>query len=215
MNIRKVVKVFVAKVINMYDNSLDHGKIHIADVIKKSLRYGRVYALSALEMEILMVAAALHDIGLVLGEREGHEVMAYNYVKELVDLKAIFSTNEIETIALCCLHHRTSSNHETLPLLSAIIHDADNSVDIETVIKRCVATRMNQIPKCDEIWLQYVREDVLDYLDKKHGSKGYKKFYLPLQGKMKEELEEGKRLIDNQEDRLFEIIEKYINKLRW
>lgn len=215
MNIRKSVKGMMDKVIKKYDDSLDHGKSHIVNVIRNVWRYVRIYKLSSIETEMLLIAAVFHDIGLTIGERENHEIVAHDVVLKDEDLKKIFNDDETMIMASCCLHHRTSKDNGNIPLLSKIIHDADNSVDIHTVVMRCIATRMGTIYDCSESSLNWVREDVMGYLDKKHGSQGYKKFYLELPGDSAKDWEDCKRVIDNREEILFELIEKYINKLKW
>lgn len=213
MKIRKSVKDVMIKTIKKYDDSLDHGKTHIADVVKNVWRYVRFYQLSIIEIEILLMAAVFHDIGLTMGGRKDHEIVAKQVVLADKDLKQLFNKEEIDIIGDCCLHHRTSNNDQNLPLLSKILSDSDNSVDIETVIMRCVATRMGKTSDRSSEFVTFVREDVLSYLDMKHGSKGYKQFYLPLPSHNAESWISSKRIIDNREPELFTLIEKYIQKL--
>lgn len=215
MRIRKEVKELMVKVIKKYDDSLDHGKVHIADVVKNVWKYIRRGVFENIQIEMLLLAAVYHDIGLTIGSRKNHEEVAYKVVLEDEDLKKLFDEECIQIIADCCLHHRTSKTIEDMPFLSKIIHDSDNSIDIEMVIKRGIATRMNKIESCSDENLNWIREDILNYLDMKHGSNGYKKFYLELPEESKEKLKGCKKIIDNRESVLFTLIEKYINKLKW
>lgn len=216
--VSKAVKDLVKSVFVQYDNSLDHGKRHIADVIKQSYLYGKCYKLTDKQHEILMVASVMHDFGLVLGKREDHEITAMNVVGRSKVLPKYFSPDEIQLIASCCLYHRSSQIKEDRPyhLLVKIVHDADNSMEIENIVMRCVATRMSKWFKDISLFEneEAIIADCWDYFDMKHGGKGYKKFLLELPPKRAKAWEESKRLIDTRDPKVEVLMWKYINKLK-
>lgn len=76
------------------------------------------------DLEIIELAAWLHDIGSIVFGRENHHVTSAEIaVKKLRELK--YPEEKIEKVKLCILNHRGSVNNKKESVEEQIIADAD------------------------------------------------------------------------------------------
>lgn len=193
MRIRKEVKNHIRHMIKKYDDSIDHGKLHIASVIGRSFSYGKTFNLSNSQLEIVMVAAAYHDIGLTMGSRDKHELVAEQVVLNDDKLSTLFSNNEIKLIADCCKYHRTSGKEVSdIPIECKIVHDADNSVSINETFLRCISYQFKSFTNYDDF-----KKGVISHLTNKFSNEGYIKYYLPLPKKYQVKYDNRKDVVND------------------
>lgn len=75
-------------------------------------------------VEVVEIAAWLHDIGSIVNGRENHHIIGAEIAeKKLKDLG--YSLEKIEKVKLCILNHRGSVNNHRISLEEQIISDAD------------------------------------------------------------------------------------------
>lgn len=164
---RKELKDYLFKeVIPMYKNSPDpaHGVDHIKSVMMDALYIANRIDMS-LNDEIIITAAAFHDIGLLHTSRENHHNESYKYVKQCKKLKEFFTEDEINTIAKAVKEHRASYKGKYNSIYSCIISDADRDKNIETMITRSYKYNRKHNPELNE---KETYISVRDYLRAKY-----------------------------------------------
>ncbi len=102
-----------------------HGMDHISRVRNLALKLAEKYLPD--KLDLVYIAATLHDIGLING-RENHEINGAEMVLKDQDLKKLFSEEEIGEIAESIKQHRASSG-KPQTVLAKIISDADKASD--------------------------------------------------------------------------------------
>ena len=84
------------------------------------------------DIEIVEIAAWLHDIGSIIHGRENHHISGAEVAGE--KLKEFgYDSEKIEKIKLCILNHRGSTNHHRASLEEQIISDADAISNFENI----------------------------------------------------------------------------------
>lgn len=98
-----------------------HDSKHLIEVRDFAIKLGKKYCPD--KLEIIYIAATLHDIGLSMG-REGHELNGYKIIKKDKAIKSAYSKEEFKEILDAIKEHRASSgNPQTL--VGKIVSDAD------------------------------------------------------------------------------------------
>lgn len=131
-----------------------HGVSHIKKVIRDSFDIASRVG-EEVDPNILYVSAALHDIGLIYGNRETHHMDSGKFASNCCYLKSFFSEKEILTIVAAVEDHRDSLDREPRNIYGCIVSDADRS--LEDVFVRCLAYTGNDI------------EESLNYIYSKYG----------------------------------------------
>lgn len=183
--VRKNVMEWVDnKIMPYYEKTdLGHRKGHIKSVIKNAMLLGLNYGL---DLEILYVAAACHDIGLSLGERKNHHLESGRLINtvhynELSDLG--FSGKDIALIELCCVQHRASCGEVVENIYAKVISDADTYADFSIVnsIERAIYARIHGVDNLRDIKRskEKIKKECHEHLMNKYSRDGYAKFLLP------------------------------------
>ena len=127
------------------------------------------------DRNILLAAAACHDLGLING-REHHHTDSGKIIRTDMRLRKWFNEDEIELIAQAAEDHRASGKNAPRSIYGMIVAEADRVIDGETIIRRTVQFGFKHYPDLD-------REGhiarAVDHLKEKYGRGGYLKLWIP------------------------------------
>ena len=125
--------------------------------------------------DILLAAAAFHDLGLVNG-RENHHLDSGKIIRADQRLKEWFSPEEIELIANAAEDHRASGKSAPRSIYGMLVAEADRVIDGNTIVRRTIQFGFKHYPDLD-------REGHIDravaHLREKYGRGGYLKLWIP------------------------------------
>lgn len=125
--------------------------------------------------DILLAAAACHDLGLVNG-RDNHHMDSGKIIRTDEKLKEWFSSDEIETIAQAAEDHRASGKSAPRSIYGMLVAEADRVIDGDTIIRRTIQFGFKHYPDLD-------REGhigrAVAHLREKYGRGGYLKLWIP------------------------------------
>ena len=149
-----------------------HREDHALMVIDRALAMGKQYDI---DEEMLLTAAACHDLGLSVN-RESHHSESGRIIREDKRLSEWFSPGQIETIAQAAEDHRASA--KTLPrsIYGRIVAEADRLIVPETIIRRTVQFSLSHYPELDKEghWRR-----TLEHLHEKYAEGGYLHLLIP------------------------------------
>lgn len=125
--------------------------------------------------DILLAAAAYHDLGLING-RERHHLDSGAIIRQDENLRLWFSEDEVEVIAQAAEDHRASGKGAPRSIYGMIVAEADRVIDGETIIRRTIQFGFKHYPELS-------REEhigrAIDHLHEKYGRGGYLKLWIP------------------------------------
>lgn len=163
---------------------------HVNMVISQSLALARHEP--TLDRNMLYVAAAFHDLGLVNG-RENHHVDSRLILENDHFVKAHFSPEQIRIMGEAVEDHRASKNGMPRNIYGLLVAEADRFIDAETIIRRTVQFGLSN-------YTQLNREEhynrVVSHLAEKYGHGGYLKICIPWSDNAAR-LEQLRRIIAN------------------
>ena len=125
--------------------------------------------------DILIAAAACHDLGLVNG-RENHHLDSGKIIREDLRLREWFSAEEIETIAQAAEDHRASGKSAPRSIYGMLVAEADRVIDGDTIIRRTIQFGQKHYPELDR---EGHIERAVAHLREKYGRGGYLKLWIP------------------------------------
>ena len=165
-----------------------HKEDHVLTVIGQSLEHMRrreswlaeqTYVAdiwrSEINPDILLAAAACHDIGLING-RERHHLDSGEIIRNDVRLRDWFSNSEIELIAQAAEDHRASGTTAPRSIYGMIVAEADRVIDGETIIRRTIQFGFKHYPDLDR---EAHINRAVEHLNEKYGRGGYLKLWIP------------------------------------
>ena len=124
---------------------------------------------------VLLAAAACHDLGLVNG-RERHHLDSGTIIRYDSRLREWFSEEQIELIAQAAEDHRASGKSEPRSIYGKLVAEADRVIDGKTIIRRTIQFGLNNYPQLDR---QGHLERAVGHLREKYGRGGYLKLWIP------------------------------------
>lgn len=127
------------------------------------------------EREMLFIAAACHDLGLVNG-RERHHLDSGIIIRNDPRLRQWFTEEDIETIAQAAEDHRASGKSAPRSIYGKIVAEADRVIDGETIILRTIQFGFTHYPSLDRE--AHIKRAV-EHLREKYGRGGYLKLWIP------------------------------------
>lgn len=149
-----------------------HREDHARAVIDRALAMGKAYAV---DEEMLLTAAACHDLGLAV-DRKTHHLESGRIIREDTRLRAWFSPEQIEVIAQAAEDHRASA--QTLPrsLYGRLVAEADRMIVPETILRRTIQYGLSHYPELDKEghW-----QRTLAHLHEKYAEGGYLHLLIP------------------------------------
>jgi uncharacterized protein len=130
---------------------------------------------SEINLDILLAAAACHDLGLVNG-RDRHHLDSGEIIRNDARLREWFDESEIETIAQAAEDHRASGTSDPRSIYGMIVAEADRVIDGETIIRRTIQFGFKHYPGLDRAG--HIARAV-EHLKEKYGRGGYLKLWIP------------------------------------
>lgn len=128
-----------------------------------------------IDRNILMMAAACHDLGLING-RDNHHTDSGTIIRSDTRLREWFSEEEIEIIAQAAEDHRASGKNPPRTIYGMIVAEADRVIDRETIIRRTIQFGFKHYPDLDRTGHL---ERAMEHLREKYGRGGYLKLWIP------------------------------------
>ena len=149
-----------------------HREDHARSVMQRALAMGRAYDI---DEEMLLTAAACHDLGLAV-DRKTHHLESGRIIREDRRLPEWFSPEQIETIAQAAEDHRASAGTAPRSIYGRLVAEADRMIDPEVVIRRTVQYGLDHYPELDKEghW-----QRTLEHLHEKYAEGGYLQLLIP------------------------------------
>lgn len=127
------------------------------------------------DMKILLMAAACHDLGLVNG-RERHHLDSGMIIRADIRLREWFDEDQIEIIAQAAEDHRASGKSAPRSIYGMLVAEADRVIDEDTIILRTIQFGQKHYPELDR---DGHIERAMDHLREKYGRGGYLRLWVP------------------------------------
>lgn len=127
------------------------------------------------DRNMLLAAAACHDLGLVNG-RENHHLDSGKIIRADERLREWFTPDQIETIAQAAEDHRASGKSAPRSIYGMLVAEADRVIDGETIIRRTIQFGIKHYPGLDRAG--HI-ERAVAHLREKYGRGGYLKLWIP------------------------------------
>ena len=124
---------------------------------------------------MLLAAAACHDLGLVNG-RDNHHMDSGVIIRHDSQLAQWFTPEQIEVIAQAAEDHRASGKGAPRSIYGMIVAEADRVIDGETIIRRTVQFGFKHYPDLDR---KGHTARAIAHLHEKYGRGGYLKLWIP------------------------------------
>ena len=149
-----------------------HREDHALTVIERALSMGKQYDINK---EMLLTAAACHDLGLAV-DRKTHHLESGRIIREDNRLSEWFSPEQIETIAQAAEDHRASAKTPPRSIYGRLVAEADRLIVPETIIRRTVLFGLSNYPELDKEghWNR-----TLEHLNEKYADGGYLHLLIP------------------------------------
>ena len=149
-----------------------HREDHALTVIERALLMGKQYDINE---EMLLTAAACHDLGLAV-DRKTHHLESGRIIREDKRLSEWFSPEQIETIAQAAEDHRASAKTPPRSIYGRLVAEADRLIVPETIIRRTVLFGLSNYPELDKEghWNR-----TLEHLHEKYAEGGYLHLLIP------------------------------------
>lgn len=128
-----------------------------------------------IDRNMLLAAAACHDLGLVNG-RDRHHLDSGEIIRADMKLRKWFTEENIETIAQAAEDHRASGKSAPRSIYGMLVAEADRVIDPETIIRRTVQFGLDRYPELD---MEGHIERATAHLKEKYGRGGYLKLWIP------------------------------------
>ena len=128
-----------------------------------------------IDRQLLKMAAACHDLGLVNG-RDRHHLDSGVIIRNDETLRKWFTSEEIETIAQAAEDHRASGTSEPRSIYGKIVAEADRVIDTETIIRRTLQFGQKHYP---DLGPEEHLQRAVSHLKEKYGHGGYLKLWIP------------------------------------
>ena len=127
------------------------------------------------DRNVLLAAAACHDLGLVNG-RDNHHMDSGKIIRDEARLREWFDEGQIETIAQAAEDHRASGKSAPRSIYGMLVAEADRVIDGETIIRRTIQFGQKHYPELDR---EGHIERAIAHLREKYGRGGYLKLWIP------------------------------------
>ena len=131
--------------------------------------------LVAVDRDILKMAAACHDLGLING-RDRHHLDSGEIIRKDIKLRQWFNEEETETIAQAAEDHRASGDREPRSIYGKLVAEADRLIDAETIIRRTIQFGFKHYP---DLGREGHIARAIAHLKEKYGRGGYLKLWIP------------------------------------
>ena len=145
-----------------------HREDHARSVIDRALAMGKSFDI---DEEMLLTAAACHDLGLAV-DRKTHHLESGRIIREDARLREWFTPEQLECIAEAAEDHRASAQIPPRSVYGRLVAEADRMIDPMTIIRRTVQFGFFHYPELDREghWRR-----TLEHLHEKYAEGGYLK----------------------------------------
>lgn len=145
---------------------------HVQCVVENSLDLAQYYDV---DINMVYVIAAYHDVGLING-REYHHIDSAIILKKDLYLRQWFSDAQIEIMAHAVEDHRASNKHEPRTIYGKIVAESDRMISAETIIRRTIQYGLKNYPNKtkEEHFARFV-----EHIMEKYAEGGYLKLWIP------------------------------------
>ena len=149
-----------------------HQEDHARSVMDRAMTMGKAYDI---DEEMLLTAAACHDLGLAV-DRKTHHLESGRIIREDVRLREWFSPEQVEVIAEAAEDHRASAQTPPRSIYGRLVAEADRMIDPLTIIRRTVQFGLSHYPELDREghW-----QRTLEHLHEKYAEGGYLHLLIP------------------------------------
>ena len=185
----EIKKYIYEEIIPKYKRFDDaHKEDHALTVINQALHLmeGRIKWIEAQEEvediwkgnvdeDVLLVAAACHDLGLING-RDNHHMDSGKIIRNDQNLRKWFSEEQIEIIAQAAEDHRASGKGAPRSIYGMLVAEADRVIEGDTIIRRTIQFGFKHYPTLGKEE-QIAR--AIEHLYEKYGRGGYLKLWIP------------------------------------
>lgn len=172
--IRESLQYYIeTKIIPCYAGfDLAHREDHARMVIDRAMAMGKAYDI---DEEMLLTAAACHDLGLAV-DRKTHHLESGRIIRADDNLRRWFTPEQIETIAEAAEDHRASATAPPRSIYGRLVAEADRLIEPETIIRRTVQFGLSHYPELDKEghW-----QRTLEHLNEKYAEGGYLHLLIP------------------------------------
>jgi uncharacterized protein len=183
-------KTDLTKYESMYDTfDKGHDRGHMEGVRDFAVKLAKKYIPN--KLEVVYVAATLHDVGLSFGRRTDHEKNGYTMIKNDKNIKNSYSKEDFELILDAIREHRASTG-KPKSIVAKIVSDSDRAYSsINIHLKRSYAYNSEKHP---ELSHNEVLDKVIEYMVGKFDENGTgTRLYFEESNKL---LEDGKYIIE-------------------
>jgi uncharacterized protein len=127
------------------------------------------------DREVLKMAAACHDLGLVNG-RDRHHLDSGQIIRGARELMRWFSAEEVEIIAQAAEDHRASGKGAPRSIYGMLVAESDRVIDADTIIRRTIQFGFKHYP---DLGREGHMQRAVDHLIEKYGRGGYLRLWIP------------------------------------
>lgn len=170
-----------------------HREDHVRKVMEESLRLSTFFDV---DVEMVYVIAAYHDIGLCEG-REIHHLASARIMRQDNRLKVWFSEKEIDTMCEAVEDHRASNRHVPRSVYGRIVAEADRCIEPYDILVRTIQYGLSHYPQLSK---EEQYERYCEHLQEKYAEGGYLRLWVP-QSSNAEGLAELRRIISDSSKR--------------
>lgn len=128
-----------------------------------------------IDRDILLAAAACHDLGLING-RDNHHIDSGMIIRHDRRLREWFNEDEIEVIAQAAEDHRASGKGTPRSIYGMLVAEADRVIVGETIILRTIQFGQKHYPELDR---GGHLQRACAHLKEKYGRGGYLRLWIP------------------------------------
>lgn len=161
------------EIISRYDAfDAGHRCDHVLMVIEQSVVLAQYYNV---DINMVYVIAAYHDMGLVAG-RERHHIVSGEIVRADKMLRQWFDEKQIAIMADAVVDHRASNSDEPRTIYGKIVAEADRVIDSEMIVRRTIQYGLAHYPQFgkEEHYARFV-----EHIMEKYAEGGYLKLWIP------------------------------------
>lgn len=175
---KQIVEYVEKNIFPVYDTfDKGHDSNHAKAVIERSLQYWKVLADENIDINMVYVVAAYHDIGNVVA-RKNHPYHSKQYLLADQNLTQWFSPEQMLVMAEACEDHSTSSQNPPRSIYGKIVSDADKDNDVSIGLFRAWEYAVGHLA---HLSTKEKMEDIHRELVVRFGKDGKVVFYIPSQ----------------------------------
>lgn len=172
---QEIVAYIEQNIYPVYDTfDKGHNSNHAKDVVSRSLKYYEFLNDDSIQIDMVFVIAAYHDIGNKI-ERKNHAYHSGQILLADTNLTKWFTAEQIQMMAQACEDHSTSSENPPRTIYGKIVSDADKDNDIVIGLQRGWEFAKKHLPHMTE---EEKVEDLHRELKKRFDDNGTVVFYI-------------------------------------